>query len=487
MELFTLDGAFQLYDLIENYKSLVWTERYSSSGDFELKSNEVAATIKQLPLESFVTLRESTVPMIVEAHKIEKKKNAAPEITVTGRSFETVLERRASVQLIASDASKQVWTISANKPSDAAFMMMRTVLGDGPVYVSGFEVLPGRLPAVSEHDAIPEISLTKPSDYSLPEWNKNYSYSKGDVVGVYDYMYISLADENLNHDPRYVTQGLWEYFSTSGALPPEGPVASYLYSIEVKDLYSSALDLIAQNHRGLKAVRPTTAGTQVGIEIYNGADLTSTVVFDVKFDQIDEAAYLLSFAGSTNIAYTYGWGGANIVSKTGDPDAPLWSATTVYSIGDRVNHRGVTYESGLNSNLNSEPYMWGSMPTVGSGGGSNYLPWYVYEPYVGLNRRVLVVDQSENEALPSNTDYTLAELRRAKSLIELYKYNATALFDGSVSEQVAAGYNVDYNLGDILMIKGDYDLSEKVRVAEFIRSSDSSGEKAYPTFETVAE
>lgn len=487
MELYTLDSSFQLLDQIENYKSLIWTERYSSSGDFELKTYDVATAVQLLPLETFVTIRESTVPMIVEAHKIEKKKNSTPEITITGRSFETVLERRASIRLLPYDETKIAWTIPANKASDAAFLMMRVVLGADSVFVSGMHVLPSRGPALSPKDAIPQISLVTPVDYSLPEWNKDYTYSIGDIVGVADYMYISLKDNNVNHNPPLVTQGFWAVFSRQGALPPEGAVTSYLYAVEPKDLYTSVMDLIQTNHRGLKAVRPTTAGSTVGIEIYNGADLSSQVVFDVKFDQLDEATYLLSYAGSANIAYTYGGAGANIFPKHGDPTAPQWSMTTTYVEGDLVNWNGVTYQCNINGNIGQEPLIFQSY-AYGVGSGA-WTPWWVvYEPYSGLDRRVIVLDGSQNPySSTENTVYSVGEIRRALALIELYKYNATALFDGSVSELVASRYNVDYNLGDIVTINGEYGLSEKVRVTEFIRSSDSSGDKAYPTFESVAE
>ena len=465
MELFTLDGSFQPYDLIENYQSLIWTERYSKNGDFQIVFNDIATGVRLLPLESFVTIRESTVPMIVEVHKIEKKKNAAPTITITGRSMETVLERRASVNSLLPDSARPAWKIPANKPSDAAFLMMRTVLSDDPVYVSGFTVLPGCFPAVDVKDVIPEISLIQPADYSLPEWRADVTYKTDDIVGYGDYMYISLEDNNLNHVPA-LPEGHWYVFSTQGALPPEGAVTAELYTIEPKDLYSSAMDLITQNNRGLKAVRPLPGGTRVGIEIYNGADLTADVVFDAKFDQIDDATYLLSYTGSANTAYYYSPGGSSLVLKLNYVGGiGTWLSTLPYGIGAKVIYRGIAYSSLTMGNLNHIP----------SSSPSN---WEEVTGETGLARRVIAVTSTEAYANDPET-------RRSLGLIELYKYNATALFDGAVAEQVAAGYNRDYFLGDILKLQGDYGISENVRVAEFIRSSDATGDKAYPTFETV--
>ena len=143
------------------------------------------------------------------------------------------------------------------------------------------------------------------------------------------------------------------------------------------------------------------------------------MVFDAKFDQFEDATYLLSYTGSANWAYVFSTSASQTVAKNTSPEPS------------------------------------------------------------GLDRRVLYLDVS------SETGTDSEESRRTRGLIELYKYNATALFDGQIAEQVADGYNRDYFLGDIIRLDGEYGLSEFVRVAEFIRSDDNTGSKAYPTFEVV--
>lgn len=372
MELVTLDDNFQPAELVERSGSLIWTERYSIAGDFELTTTDVERMLNLLPLESYVSIRESTVPMIVESHKIGKTKQGAPTLLVKGRSFETVLERRAAVKTNTGkvDSPRIEWFEQRGKPSDAAFQVIRQIIGDvaHPPKISGSQV-----PILSAKDTIPEIELILPADYDISTINT--------------------------------------------------------YEIKPGNLYSVVLELINANHHGLKAVRPDKDGTKVGIEIYNGANLATdpdpsvNVVFNARFDQFEESTYLLSYAGSTNWAYVF--------SKT---DA------------QEVEKNLVTVE-------NPEPS--------------------------GLDRRVLLVDITNEEGVET------PEARKTRGLIELYKNNATALFDGKIAEQVAAGYNRDYFLGDIIRLDGEYGLSENVRVAEFIRSDDSTGSKAYPTFEVA--
>lgn len=417
MELTTLDNNFQPNKIVEDYNSLIWTERYSTNGDFELQTHEVEKILNALPKETYVTLRDSNVPMIVEDHKISKSSDGSPTLKVTGRSFETVLERRISVNALPSDTGRAVWVLHASKESDAAYEAMRRVLNDPKHrYKDGVAVLAPITPAISSLDSIPEIDLTIPADYQTAAWSDTATYSPGDTVGYESRIYQATnLSGNLAKTPSVETT-YWTVLSDVA-----NPVWGVSRSIEIsaKELYTTVIELIKINRRGLKAVRPTVSSTVVGVEVYNGADLTEEVVFDARFEQFDSATYLLSKRGSKNVAYVYDPSGSQSVLKTAA----------------------------------AEPS--------------------------GLDRRVLLLDQSNDNTTGS------ADIRRSRGLIELYNFNATALFDGQIGQQIADGYNVDYHLGDIIKLNGEYGLSQNVRVSEFIRSTDDSGFKSYPTFEAV--
>jgi hypothetical protein len=410
MELLTLDSDFQPIDLVENYESLIWTERYSKAGDFQLTSTSIAKTIAALPTETCVTLRDSTVPMLIEFHKIEKKKGETPKLTVLGRSYEAcALERRASVKEPLGATTKSAWVLNAAKESDAAYLAIRTVIGDIDRYQSDVLVLSSVPAAVSPtNDPIPQIDLTLPADYGVAPWVSTKYYMQNDLVSYGGNYYLATSlTGNLNQVP------------TSSPTYWTSTTSTKAYEIKTGDLYTTVKDLIVANNRGIKSVRPDQNGTKIGVEIYNGADRTATVVFDARFDQFDDATYLLGAQGSANVAYVYGYLGSQLVLKT----------------------------------VAAEPS--------------------------GMDRRVLALDETSDQTT-NNSD-----VRRTRGLVELYKNNATALFDGEVAQQVAEGYNRNYFLGDILKLTGEYGLSQNVRVAEFIRSADAQGEKAYPTFEAV--
>jgi len=363
MELLTLDSNYQPSELVERYGSLIWTERYFTTGDFQLKTTDVERMIKLLPLESCVTIRESTVPMVVELHEIKKTITGAPEVTIKGRSFDSVLERRAAVKGLGD--IRVEWVEARAKESDAAYQVIRQIIGD-----VGRPPLSPQLPINSENDALPMVDLTLPADYEdVPAETKDYEIKPG-------------------------------------------------------NLYTVARELMTINRRGMKAVRPAPGGNKIAIEIYNGADLHDEVVFDARFDQFEDSTYLLSYAGSTNWGYVFSKTDSQTVPKTTSPE-----------------------------------------PT-------------------GLERRVLYLDISSEEGVETE------EARRTRGLMELYKFNNTARYDGQISQQIADKYNLPvtggYSLGDILRLDGEYGLSTNVRVTEFIRSDDNTGSKAYPTFEVSA-
>lgn len=405
MELVTLDSTtLQPVKMVENYNSLLWTERYSSSGDFELKTFAVQDTMNLLPLESVISLRDTTVPMRVEVYKIEKSKDTGntPQLTVTGRSYESCTERRAAVQAIPTSTKRPAWTINAASASDAAFKALRVVLGDVGHYDGTTPIIALTPPVVAE-DAIPEISLTLPADFeSGAAWNNTTTYNYGDVVS---------SGTNFDGSKKY-----WIALATNTAtVPVSGAVwTENVFSMQTGDLYSSVLAQIAANYHGIKSVRPDVNNSTVGVEIYNGADRRQQVTFDVRFNQFDDATYLLSDQGSTNVAYVDGPTNSQIVFKNS------------------------------------------AVPS-------------------GLDRRVLWLDLSSESSPDLNS----------RGLVELYKYNATAMFDGQIADSVGAGYNKNYFLGDIIHLIGEYGLSRDARVTEFIRSSDSSGERSYPTLEVI--
>lgn len=94
MDIFVLDENLEIITVIDTYVSLIWTERYSACGDFELYTFADSNAISNLRKNRYLTIKESNTVMIIEDILLETDVEDGRYITVTGRSLESILDRR---------------------------------------------------------------------------------------------------------------------------------------------------------------------------------------------------------------------------------------------------------------------------------------------------------------------------------------------------------------------------------------------------------
>ena len=94
MELLILDKDFNSSETLDIFESLIWTDRYFGYGDFELYMPANEEILKILPLGYYLYNRESEHIMIVEDLEIETDVEEGAHLKITGRSLESILERR---------------------------------------------------------------------------------------------------------------------------------------------------------------------------------------------------------------------------------------------------------------------------------------------------------------------------------------------------------------------------------------------------------
>lgn len=86
------------------------------------------------------------------------------------------------------------------------------------------------------------------------------------------------------------------------------------------------------------------------------------------------------------------------------------------------------------------------------------------------------------------TDYSatdLAAILTQKGRDALANNNYVRMVDGTLVPQNAFVYGTDYNLGDVIELRGNTGLAQSARVTEYIRTQDATGEKAYPTLSVI--
>lgn len=80
--------------MVEIYESLIWTERYQEYGDFELYAPVTSDILSLFKQDYYLENRESDQVMIIEKIVIETDAEAGNHVTITGRSLESLLDRR---------------------------------------------------------------------------------------------------------------------------------------------------------------------------------------------------------------------------------------------------------------------------------------------------------------------------------------------------------------------------------------------------------
>lgn len=94
MELLVLDTSLQAVAVLDIFESLIWTDRYSSNGDFEIyttASEEILNTLRQ---DYYLTLKESEHAMIIDDCQIKFDVENGNHMIFTGESLESLLKRR---------------------------------------------------------------------------------------------------------------------------------------------------------------------------------------------------------------------------------------------------------------------------------------------------------------------------------------------------------------------------------------------------------
>lgn len=96
MDLYQSDTSFQPQSLIDNYESLVWTDRYSAHGDFELSVPWSPTLVQDLKTYKYLLHPESDRIMMVETATVDRETSTKTGslVKLTGRSLEAFLDFR---------------------------------------------------------------------------------------------------------------------------------------------------------------------------------------------------------------------------------------------------------------------------------------------------------------------------------------------------------------------------------------------------------
>lgn len=94
MDLYIANTEFENIFVLDSYNSLIWTDRYNSYGDFEIYTNMNIDLLEHLKQDYYIRRDDSEHVMIIEKILIKSDVEEGDKLTVSGRSLESILDRR---------------------------------------------------------------------------------------------------------------------------------------------------------------------------------------------------------------------------------------------------------------------------------------------------------------------------------------------------------------------------------------------------------
>lgn len=184
MEALVLDSSFNTLAIIDTFDSFIWTDRYLGYGDFEIFMPFKPTALNPIRQDDFLLLKGHERMMIVETLEVHTDTEQGTTLTVTGRSLESLLDRRI------------IWgsrTIAGNF-QDAIFTLLNENVINPPLTVAG------------EDRSAPNFLFKYSTDPNITSLNVEAQF-----VGDSLYDAIFALCENFNVGFRVLPHGFGEF------------------------------------------------------------------------------------------------------------------------------------------------------------------------------------------------------------------------------------------------------------------------------------
>ena len=265
MELYVLDSLLRRTEVIDKFETLVWTERFSEVGDFELDLKSTLENRRLFTKGTLLAINESYRVMKVETVEDSTKDTGETTLKITGFSIEDVLRNRVAKKSLSDTTTEPSWDFGIYEdfpqtlPVDIANAMFDHICRDGA------------------------LDLTDKIPFLMP----------GSI------------------------------FPASTIPEPTVPI---LWSQSPDFLYNAMKAVLDPYTLGFRLVRNFDT-SQLYFDIYAGDDRTSRqtvlspVIFSAALDNIQNTTEYTTVAGSKNVAYVFSPEGFKVVfGENVDPD-----------------------------------------------------------------------------------------------------------------------------------------------------------------------
>lgn len=180
MELYTLDAALRRTAVIDRFESLIWTERFSAWGDFELHIFSTPEMRRLLPAGTRLAMSDSYRVMTVELVENATDADGRAMLKITGRSIEAIMDERIARKTFQNLTDLPKWTLTGT-PATIAKAIFNANLGYNALMQDD------KLPFLVNGTLFPPGNIAPPADVITVELDIQTIY-KGvqDICQAYD-------------------------------------------------------------------------------------------------------------------------------------------------------------------------------------------------------------------------------------------------------------------------------------------------------------
>lgn len=171
MEIYILDSQLRRETVVDQFESLIWTERFNSAGDFELQLLSSVENRRRFKTGKWLAIRESFRCMQVATIEDDVDDEGKKILKVSGPSIELpVLENRVAFNVKDDLTTNPKWVIT-DQPADIA----RQLFND--ICVTGILDVDDILPYIETFSVLPTDTYPEPTDTVTAEFEPQDLYT----------------------------------------------------------------------------------------------------------------------------------------------------------------------------------------------------------------------------------------------------------------------------------------------------------------------
>lgn len=438
MYLAVLDESMILQHICEDYKSIIWTERFHGFGDFKLTVPGTLENLQIYQLDYYLYTKGTNKLMIIEQIELNTEYSKQSLLTVSGRSLESILDRRVmhpypiweGTILCKEERTRGKVKDVVKHYSNLLFKQRDSLDTSHERHVKGF------------------------GWYSVDELPEGIR--RGRPVSSLDIGDIKVSSDGPVRDMRIRNASGWSAYPDYDKDPYSMEGSWYKVVQELTDLTMSGWAIEYDGEDPYYWYGYT----------YNGVNRTFNqgerppVVFSPKYDNLSKATYFKSKVGTRT---------------------KIFSGAVKFEIPTQL-----TLDAEYLGGSASNNAMQNNSVTVGTPG-LGLREGYFKSPSVEHTNGMMQDSLGGKGVLPNDPKSIHRQIHEQCNT-ELWRHMPIEMFSGEAAQQSMYTYNEDFFLGDFVQIQNEFGQQDIARVTEYIRtSSDSEGDVFYPTFESLSD